>query len=173
MKIKPLLLVLLLAAASDARGAIYEWTDADGVVHFTDNHGSIPAGYRKKARKVENTEEPAVAFPASGMPQPVPQTVGPSQSSTGGHDEGWWRRSFSSLRFEAKALQDGLPAKQAKLAELRRKHAIYEHGSDRAAANALEAEIAADQTRIAELQKKLDELDLEASRAAVPLEWRK
>jgi hypothetical protein len=170
MKIKPLLLLMLLVAASDLQAAFYEWTDAGGVVHFTDNRDSIPAAYRKKVRKIEMREEPAAAVPAAQPPQPVPQGA---QPLPGGHGEGWWRTRFTSLRAEAKALQEGVPVKQANLAELRRQHAIYGRATDRSAANALEAEIAADQTRLVGLQKKLDDLDLEASRAAVPLEWRK
>jgi hypothetical protein len=34
-------------------------------------------------------------------------------------------------------------------------------------------EIKADENRVAELKKKLSDLDLEASRAGVPLEWRR
>ncbi|MGD0585591.1 MAG: DUF4124 domain-containing protein [Oryzomonas sp.] len=45
---KKILLVLLLAA-SVAQAETYEWTDAEGTVHFSDTRAEIPAPYRKSA----------------------------------------------------------------------------------------------------------------------------
>jgi hypothetical protein len=80
MKIGLLVLLSIVLAAAVAHAAIYEWTDSDGVVHFTDNRANIPGKYRNKAKRLKRYEE----HPAKGgtepqrqgsrtIPQPTPQ----------------------------------------------------------------------------------------------------
>ncbi len=71
-----------------------------------------------------------------------------------------------------KSIQDNLPAKKEKLAALGRKRTLYHKASDRTAFNALNDEIAKDEARLTELQNNLSDLDSEAAKAGVPLEWR-
>jgi cell division protein FtsB len=77
------------------------------------------------------------------------------------------------LRAEIKLLKDGLPAKREALTEVNRRKIKFQKGSDRSAFNELSAEITRDEERIKELEKQLYDLDMEAARNAVPLEWRK
>lgn len=164
--------LLLAIAVPSAQAAFYQWVDAHGVVHFTDDARKIPLAYRKKARKLNLTEQPAPAGGATARQPASPPQPEPDLSAPGGHTQQWWRQRFSALRAELKALQDGMPQKQEKLVELRRQRTIYQRGRDRAAWNEMQAEISADETRIGELQKQIAALELEASRAAVPTEWR-
>ena len=170
MKTASLVVLLLLPLlASPTQAAVFQWIDDAGVVHFTDDAKSIPAKYRSKTRTLELPE----AAPAGASQQPAPQLPEPRAAFAGGHSEGWWRQRFAALKGEVKLLQDGLQTKQAKLVELRRARTIYQRGRDREAINALEAEMAADEKRIADLLKQLDVLDQEATRQAVPGEWRR
>ena len=173
MKTASLVLLLLLPLlAWRAHAAVFEWIDDAGVVHFTDDSKNIPAKYRKKTRVLELPE--AAPAGSGGQPQRAEPQRSPSRAAfPGGHSEEWWRQRFAALRGEVKTLQDGLQTKQAKLVELRRTRTIYQRGRDREAINALEAEMAADEKRIADLLKQLDAVDQEATRQAVPGEWRR
>jgi bacterioferritin (cytochrome b1) len=175
MKIALLFLVLLLPMhllAADA--PFYQWVDSAGVTHFTDNPDKIPAKFRKRAKKMRLPEQSSGA--ASATPQhaapAAPAVSVPEPLSFDGQPEQWWRGRFAELRTQLKALQAGLTGKQTKLAELRRKRAIYTRAQDRVALNSMQAEISADEVQIAQLQKQIAELDLQASKAGVPAEWR-
>ena len=172
MKLYPLVLLLLLLQFVPSRvlAAFYRWLDADGVVHFTDDPKRIPLKYRQKAKKLDLPAESAPA-PTEPSPQASPQAYEPSLP--GGHAEDWWRQRFATLRDEVKALQDGLVVKQEKLVELRRTRTIYQRARDREAVNRMEADISGDETRLSRLLNQMEALDREATRAAVPAQWRR
>ena len=163
------LLAGVMAIATVAVAGVYEWTDSQGGVHFTDDADKIPAKYRSKAREkelqpvTEIKDEPAAA---------ITPTVQNSPSSYGGNDEMWWRASYSALRDEMKNIQDNLPDKRAKLTELRRKREIYQKTSGRIAYYGMLKEIERDEARVKELQQELADLDIKAAKAGVPLGWR-
>ena len=176
MKIALLFLVLLLQfypLAADA--AFYQWVDAAGVTHFTDNPDKIPNKYRKRAKKLKLSEEPsggAAATTRSAAPAAASQAAAPQPRDFGGHPEQWWRGRYAELRGKLKALQSGLAEKQSKLVELRRKRIIYTRAQDRVALNSMQAEISVDEVHIAELQDQIAELNLQATKAGVPAERR-
>lgn len=166
------ILLLLPLAPVQAQGTIYRWTDVKGVTHFTDNAENIPSRYRSKAKKVEVDEESTIAV----HPPPVPSAQERAlvdKEANGGHPEQWWRRRFTATRNELKMLEEGLPEKEAKLAELRRKHVIFQRPQDRVAANAENDAITADRQRIDQLRQQLSDLEAAAEKAGVPAEWRK
>jgi len=168
------LLILFGTAASSVQAAYYQWVDELGVTNFTDNPDNIPRQYRKKARKLKLQEEPppVKSAPAPQPPPPAAAAPGTQATTFGGHPEQWWREQFTALRGELKALKDGLPDKENKVNELRRKRAIYQRPQDREALYAQLSSVSVDEARIAELQQQLDALDLEASKAGVPFNWR-
>lgn len=174
MKIALLVVAILLHFfAPDLHAAYYQWTDSQGVVHFTDNSDKIPKRYQKKAKRLDLPETRApepVAAPEPPAARAAPTARQPEKY--GGHTEQWWRERFVELRSELQALQDGLPEKQKKLVQLRRKRVIYTRARDRVALNRMKDEIAVDEKRIAELQNRIILLEQEAARAFVPAEWR-
>jgi hypothetical protein len=174
MKVKFLFLgVLLLLFPHLLHAEFYQWVDAKGVTHFTDDRDKIPGRYQKRAKKLNLTGEPAQSGAAAPSPgTPAPQPVARPAETPWGNPESWWRQRFSGLRGEQKALLEGLSVKQAKLVELRRKRVIYSRPQDREAINNMQAGISADELRISELQRQIEELEQQASRAAVPREWR-
>jgi hypothetical protein len=163
------LLAGILAMATVALAEVYEWTDSQGGVHFTDNADKIPAKYRNKA--LEKELQPVIEIkdkPAEAV-APEVQNI---PSSYGEHNETWWRSSYSALREEMKSIQDNLPKKRDKLTELRRKRAIYQKTSGRIAYYDMKKEIELDEARVTELQKQLADLDDKAAKDGVPLGWR-
>ena len=163
------LLAGVLAMVNVALAGVYEWTDSQGGVHFTDNADKIPAKYRNKAREKEM--QPVIEI-KSEPAQAVTPTVQSTPSSYGEHNEAWWRASYSGLRDEMKNIQDNLPDKREKLTQLRRKREIYQKPSGRIAYYDMIKEIERDEARVTELQKELADLDEKAAKAGVPLAWR-
>jgi hypothetical protein len=176
-----LLLALILLPLSNVYAAFYQWTDDSGVLHFTDTRKKIPKKYQKKAKEVTPPGKSSPA--ASNSPAPAPMSEprameepsGPAAAplTPGGHPEQWWRQRFTALRRELKALQDELPLKQVRLAELRRERRIFTRARDREAINVLEAELNANEARRAEIARELEILEQDAARAEVPAEWRR
>jgi hypothetical protein len=163
------MLMVLLAGVGQA--ATYEWVDAGGVVHFTDDPGNIPEKYRDKAKKQENGIQNIISEPAA-PPAAATITDGMKEGANAGHDQQWWRSRYAELRNEIKGVREGVPKKKEKLGDLRRKRVIFQRGSDRVAYNDLAKEIAADEARLLELEEQLAALDQQAAKAGVPLEWR-
>jgi chromosome segregation ATPase len=163
------LLAGVLAMANVALAGVYEWTDSQGGVHFTDNADNIPAKYRNKAREKEL--QPAIEI-KSEPAQAVTTAEKNSPPTYGGHDETWWRASYSGLREEMKNIQDNIPEKRAKFTALRRQREIYQKTSGRIAYYDMLKEIERDEARVKELQKELADLDDKAAKAGVPLAWR-
>jgi hypothetical protein len=73
------LLFILLLAATVAHAQTYKWIDSDGIVHFSDSLGEIPATYRNSAKPLEvNNSE-------SGLRQD--SGAGRSESGQSGGDQ--------------------------------------------------------------------------------------
>jgi peptidoglycan hydrolase CwlO-like protein len=62
-------------ATNERKSYLYEWTDDSGVVHITDGLGSVPAQYRAKACKIEETRKSE----AGQGQQTGTVTVGPAE----------------------------------------------------------------------------------------------
>lgn len=156
-----------------AHADTYRWVDDKGVVHFTDDPDRIPSRYLKRVQEIQ-ADPPSIQQDKSQEPlkKPRPQS-GSASILPGGLSEQAWRSRFTTIRAEMKTLQDGLTKKREALDQLRRKRIIYQRSQDRSAYSEQMDEIERDEGRIKELEAQLNALDNEASRAGVPLEWRR
>ncbi len=104
-----------------SRADIYRWVDESGVLHFTDNLGSIPPKYRGHQTQVLkgppaadtpslSTIESAPAGPATVSPVPEPR---PAAKASGARDEG--------LASQAEQLRAKIAAKEQFIDEIDRK----------------------------------------------------
>lgn len=168
-----LIVSLFLLSVAQSWAAVYEWVDDKGVVHFTDDADKIPAKYLQKVKERESVKGTVIIIPSTGTADGA-KDIGSSTEPPAATrlDEDLWRSRFQALREEKKQLEEGLVAKREKLNTLRRKKVIYGRGSDRVAFNDEFNDIARDEASIKELEQKLKDLDTEASKAGVPLEWR-
>lgn len=162
----------LSGVASPVSAAVYEWVDDKGVVSYTDNMDKIPKKYLPKVKEKEVGDSRITVRPSSPVDTVAPRAQAPTVNPLSAGAKRRWTARYSSLREEKKALELGLVAKKEMLNTLRRKKVIYQRGRDRSAYNAQQEEIERDQARIQELEQRLAELDTEAARAGVPLEWR-
>ena len=152
--------IMLMAAVASAD--TFQWSDSQGV-HFTDDIDKVPAKYRNKAQKVDVT--PVIQ-------QEQTEEQAPAAKTHGGQGEEWWRSRFRALRDEMKSIQDKLPEKKEKFASRHRRYVIFSKPSDRVAENDLDNDIKNDEARIEDIRRQLADLDVEASKAGVPMEWR-
>jgi hypothetical protein len=166
------MLVLLLPSLACAD--FYQWTDAQGVVHLTDDRRKIPKRYQGKAERLDVPDTPskpaAAPEPRAASPAPEAQSRPPAPA---GRDEAWWRGRYNTLRAELKMLQDARAQKEQRLVKLRRERAIFQRARDREAMNLLQGQINSDEARISQVLARLSDLEAEATRAAVPNEWRR
>ena len=115
-----LLAFIPMAASGAAAAGIYRWTDAQGVIHFTDSPETIPPEYRSAEEKPASSGAPTAATgsaPAATEPEKTraaqaesggakednataPETSPPAEEATRapgltldnfGHDESYWR----------------------------------------------------------------------------------
>lgn len=177
MKHHVVVLAVVAGFTAVAQADTYRWVDDKGIIHFTDNPDRIPAKYLKRVLEIPSPEAPAPTHEGKA-PEPVPQrqpqtaTQGSSSELPGGLSEQAWRSRFSALRAELKTLKEELPVKMEALDQFRRKRTIYQRPQDRTAYNQQMDKIERDEARISELEAQLTALDIEASRAGVPLGWR-
>lgn len=171
----PIFLVVSLLISAPAHAAFYQWTDANGVVHMTDDPRNVPKQYKGKAMRIEVREPASTPREAAPEPQSAPAASEADRGAagvTGGHDEAWWRAQFAELRSELTTVQAARSQKEQQLVELRRRRVIFQRARDRVAVHELEAQVSADDARISDLLNRIAALDLAASKAGVPLEWR-
>ncbi|MRR07247.1 MAG: DUF4124 domain-containing protein [Deltaproteobacteria bacterium] len=186
MKFIVVIFMLFIGLSVFAQADIYQWTDNNGVVNFTDSLGNVPKKYQKKVKVLPSADssqqgagaEPAElaapegsAVPAAELNQQAAQPD-PQSKIFGGHNETWWRSQYGSLRRELAQLQTGLPAKRTELEQLRRKLVLYTYARNRVAYQEKLAEIKRDEERINSLTEQLADLDTQASSAGIPFEWR-
>lgn len=81
--------LLVVVTASTADAVTYSWTDEQGTVNFSEDLGSVPKQFRKKARKIQDTEpqpeEQPVPSPDAGK---APKVAPTAADSDGGSTDG-------------------------------------------------------------------------------------
>ena len=179
---KTLLLLTLLSFAVPAMGATYTWVDDQGTTNFSDDLGSIPKKYRKKAKVLGGEEEEQP--PAQEQEQKVkPKEQGqPGASGAehrgaepvagqekkgadfGGKSGSAWKAEFGRVNADLKAAEEQLVQLRGRLANT--------GGMSRGEYLSIQATIRNAESRVLELRKKRDDLAAAAERAKVPGEYR-
>jgi hypothetical protein len=174
--------VCSVANADDS--ATFEWTDDKGTVTFSDNPTLIPDKYGKRVKKratIKGETPQVVQYDRNSSP--IRREPTHKAEIYGGHDEGWWRGQFSGTRTEIERIKEGQESKQQNLKTLHYKKVVSNSsqtdgifGSPRKNRQNYRVayyDILEDEKRIKVLEQKLIELENEAARYGVPLEWRR
>lgn len=119
----PVLLIhALLLFHTPAMAATFQWTDASGATHYTDNPDKIPDRYLKNA--IRRADEPGPVTPEAAQKVIPAQTVAPSaapppaaedQQKFCGKTGSAWKGQFTSIRAEIKQLESSLPGLRKEL----------------------------------------------------------
>jgi hypothetical protein len=176
MKKMLVILLPLVLFSLPADAATYRWEDEHGTMNYTEDPGTIPAQYRKKATIVgsedlppapESTEGKEEQKPTKPMiPAAAKQEVPAEKKKAvyGDKDADGWRREFYKLKQGIKGIDEQLGVKKAMIADPS-KLTRLEYRS-------LEYEIKSLEAERSTLQKKLDDLSSAADRADVPADAR-
>lgn len=74
-----LTLALLVSVAGSAAAQMYEYTDAQGRVHFTDNPALVPEPYRDQLTELELKHDPTESDASGWLGTPIPTSLDPFQ----------------------------------------------------------------------------------------------
>ncbi|HBA89965.1 MAG TPA: DUF4124 domain-containing protein [Geobacter sp.] len=115
-------MLLALCVPPLVLGSTYQWRDANGSLHFTDDPDRIPAAYLERAREIESVKpevkpNPAPKAPASAAsPGQVSGTAKPAAAAAASER--------ARLAAELKSLQEALVVKKKELARLHHKWSV-------------------------------------------------
>lgn len=159
--------LVLMPAAFAQDGGVYRWTDRQGQDHYTDDPSTIPQEYRKKAQRTEGRELMEVSTGES-----ADRGAATTRSASVGPDEETWRGRFQAAHQRVASLEAQLQKDRelvrTSVPELR---AGIPRTSD--AVREAQARIDENERALTTAREELEALDREASREAVPREWRR
>ena len=170
-----IIVVILVMFAAPALAVTYEWTDNQGTVNFTEDLGSIPKEFRKKAKVVgeEEAAPAAVEEGSEGAPEVKGKEAAPEPSAGekkelnktyGGRSPESWRAEFADLHARIKAEED-------QLSDLNERIKDTSHMS-RGEYISIQLGIKSSEARLKRLRERLDALTSEANRAGLPADQR-
>jgi hypothetical protein len=175
-------LVLVLAPPAGAAG-VYQWTDADGASHFTDDPSTIPQRFRGTVRQLRPpdapsepknrpSEDPEFEPPAESQLEPVAEPDGPPPAPSEpvdarGNTREWWRERIQEWQKKKADAQAKLADAQTRLA---RERFLNTGGYDRE--REISEEISRYEKQVREAETMLTEgLADEARKAQAPPGW--
>lgn len=172
-----IIVAILVLLAVQVEAVTYMWEDSQGTVSFTEDLGSIPQKYRKKAKIIGAEEEVAPSAPVQMKEEPltgqknmgkggtVEQAAPAEKKKTyGGKSGDTWRREFAQNRADIKASEDQLDELQGRLKDTSK--------MSRSEYLSIHLDVKTVESRLKRVNAKRDAMTQEASRAGVPVEFR-
>ncbi|HEX2769696.1 MAG TPA: DUF4124 domain-containing protein [Geobacteraceae bacterium] len=171
-----IIVAIIVLLAVPVWAVTYMWEDNQGTVSFTEDLGSIPQKYRKKAKilgeeedapsaTIQMKEEPKPGQKDRGKGETIEQAAPAEKKKTYGSKSGdTWRREFAQTRGDIKAAEDQLDELNGRIKDTS-KMSRSEYLSIQMGVNSVE-------NRLQRLRGKRDALTEEANRAGVPAEFR-
>jgi hypothetical protein len=167
----------ILVVAAPLMAETYRWEDETGTVNFTENYTSIPAKFRKKARKLgdmgsDTSSAPPAAVSGAKATPAVSETAeagaGPADDTNGlfgGRKPEAWQQEMRPLYAEVKRLELQL----GELELLLRKPT----GISKSRIDGLPQEYMDTKNRYNQAVKRYNSLNDEANKVGLPAEFRK
>lgn len=167
------IVALILGGAATLLGQTYEWTDANGVVHFTDNQEMVPRKYKGTVRVRESVRSTVEDLGVLQQAAPV-TTPEPPKGETlyGGKPFPWWQKRYLNLAKEREKVVARLQELKGKETTTKRKKLILQRASDRAAVKEVQEQIASQEEQLKRIDASIAELEGDALRAGVPPRWK-
>jgi hypothetical protein len=174
-----LITAILVLFALPVLAVTYEWEDSQGTINFTEDPGSIPKQYRKKAKILGAEEE--VASPETGAVRDEPksgsnakgkvdapeQTAGGNKEKKkmyGGKSPETWSRDFAQINGSIQAEEDQLSELKGRIKDTSK--------MSRGEYLSIQMGINGSESRLQRLRGKLAALTEEADRADLPADLR-
>lgn len=163
--------ISVFSAPAIALADIYQWEDASGVMHFTDDVKKVPARYRDKMR-VQKSAAPTSDAAAPESNAKGAEKTGSDDELYGDYTLHWWLETFRKKKIEVSQASTLIGTKREFIQALergRRFGQIYEQ-ADVDKYNAYKAELPADEQRLKDLDEEVAELKRKAAILGVPRE---
>jgi len=166
------ILLIVLFGSTIAGGQLYEWTDDQGSVSFTDDPERIPAKYRNRAKPREGTMKES---PDARGTERVKPAVKPEASPAGpkfydGRVLSWWQSTYESRVKQLEKLKGELARLQEEENIARRKRITYGRLSDRKLREEKKGEVAAKEAQVKSAEQDLAEFRAYAERSGLSLD---
>jgi len=172
-----IIVAILVLLAVQVEAVTYMWEDSQGTVSFTEDLGSIPQQYRKKAKILGAEEDVEPSAPVQmkedlkpgqrdkGKGETIEQGAPAEKKKTyGGKSGDTWKREFAQNRADIKAAEDQLNELQGRLNDTSK--------MSRGEYLSINLDVKTVESRLQRLKAKRDALTDEARRAGVPDEFR-
>jgi hypothetical protein len=168
-----LITAILVLFALPVLAVTYEWEDNQGTINFTEDPGSIPKQFRKKAKILGAEGE--VASPETGAVKDEPKSKGETrEQATGGSKEKkkmyggkspeTWSRDFAQINGNIKSEEDQLSELKERIKDTSK--------MSRGEYLSIQMGINGSESRLQRLRGKLAALTEEADRADLPADLR-
>lgn len=173
-----IIVMTLMLFAVPALAETYQWIDNQGTVNFTEDPGSIPKQYRKKA-KVLGGEEAAPAVSGEGtegaqtgsddkgkgkVAEPPAGAKKGEKKAYGGRSSDAWKTEFDDLNGRIKDEEEQLSGLKERMNDTSK--------MSRGEYLSVQMGIKSSESRLNRLKQRRDELTTEANRAGVPTDQR-
>jgi len=171
--------VIMVLFAVPAVAVTYQWEDNQGTMNFTEDPGSIPKQYRKKAKVLggeeevapaENSDESAETPAAAEAGEKGKVAEKPSgekdddKKAYGGKSSDSWRKDFAEIGWKIKSEEEQLSQLQERMKDTSK--------MSRSEYLSIQFSIKNTENRLQGLREKRESLASEADRAGVPDELR-
>ena len=101
------LFMVFVAFGANAYAVIYQWTDKDGVTHFTDDVNKVPDGEVKGLKALKETTAKPPFAPNAETPN-----GGAAPESYGDKSIEWWQKAFDAKNDEIQSIKDTMAKKK-------------------------------------------------------------
>jgi hypothetical protein len=168
-------LFLFVAVSHSRSGTIYQWTDEEGNVGFTDDPSKIPEKYRNSAIIEGETPAGQDGENRGGETPPADENPGlpPEQPDldAAGHDRSYWQNRIKDLRDQQKALMEKKEKLEREINAMSNP-LIYNTAQDKQLLQKNREEVKAIERQTDEIQHQLqDVIPDEARRSNAPPGW--
>jgi hypothetical protein len=173
-----IIVAILVMFAVPAVAVTYEWEDSQGTINFTEDLGSIPKQYRKKAKVLGAEEEVAPAENGQGdvpgetvtgsgakeQGKSAEQPAVEKKKTFGGRSADSWKNDFADIDRKIKSEDEHLGDLKSSIQDTSK--------LSRGEYLSIQLSIKESENRLKRLREKLDTLNSDANRAGVPAELR-
>ncbi len=158
------LIFLLLLVTTQARGAVYKWTDENGIIHFSDDARKVPEEYRNPTEQSATPEKKKMREPSR-----KPSVLFEQTSDLHGKNKKWWQNLVRKWEDKKREAEDKIEELQIEIRALELNKRLGIMDKEKSRLTRL--------TQVAELRKDVairmltEGLPEEARKAGAPIEW--
>jgi hypothetical protein len=160
-----LLTCLSICIISESWGAVYKWTDENGIIHFSDSPAKIPEEYKDRVEKTTPPEK-------SKEREPVrkPSVLFEQKTDLHGKNKKWWQGLVRKWEAKKREAEDRIEELQIEIRQLDFNKRIVGY-SDKEKSRLTRLIQVAELRKSVAIRMLAEGLPEEARKAGAPVEW--